>query len=703
MSNTTVTVSETDVTEVTISTVAPSATSIRNVAISAVAPSAGQALITTSATAAAWADIATQAELEAWVGSTNITTLGTISTGTWSATTIATTKGGTGLTSYVLGDVLYASAANVLSALAGQTTTTRKFLRQTGDGALSAAPAWDTLTAADISGGTFNAGTYSLAGSTLTLADTLAGAPTWSSTQSLDTSGNAATATLAATVTVVDSTSATCSVALFDAATGSLAAKTDAGLTYAATTGILTATGFSGPLTGDVTGNVTGSSGSTTGNAATATALATARAINGVDFDGTAAITVTAAAGTLTGTTLAATVVTSSLTSVGTLASGAVPASLVTAGSFGSGDYTLTGKLTFAGTPTLTDASVGFVAANGLTIRGIAGTTYQLALVSKSNSAVVIGIADSSLEVTITQDTTISGRLYVQSTGFASIIDRNLQIGNGALTSGAGRLIVDGNTTASTGLAQQGYISGALIAAANSDSLYGLNVAPAFTPGAFTGVTQYGVKIGDVAGGATNYALHTGTGSVLFGGLVTGSAGFSGALNGTVGATTPAAGAFTTLTAGDVVSAAKSADALTTLFSFRNASAGTAAGTRFRIGNAVNEVGFFIDVYGSSHATLAYRVNIINNYAATLALGTNGTSRWVITSVGHLLTAADNTYDIGASGATRPRDLYLGRNAIITGTLSCAALTTNGGLQTFGGNDGAACPAGFRYVLVPNA
>lgn len=43
----------------------------------------------------------------------------------------------------------------------------------------------------------------------------------------------------------------------------------------------------------------------TTGNAATATALATARAINGVNFDGTAAITVPAAAGTLTGTTIA--------------------------------------------------------------------------------------------------------------------------------------------------------------------------------------------------------------------------------------------------------------------------------------------------------------------------------------------------------------------------------------------------------------
>jgi hypothetical protein len=62
--------------------------------------------------------------------------------------------------------------------------------------------------------------------------------------------------------------------------------------------------------------------GSVTGNAATATALATGRNINGVAFDGTANITVTAAAGTLTGTVLNATVVTSSLTALGTVTSG---------------------------------------------------------------------------------------------------------------------------------------------------------------------------------------------------------------------------------------------------------------------------------------------------------------------------------------------------------------------------------------------
>ena len=44
-------------------------------------------------------------------------------------------------------------------------------------------------------------------------------------------------------------------------------------------TGTLTATKFSGPLTGNVTGNCSGSSGSCTGNAASATKLATARRI----------------------------------------------------------------------------------------------------------------------------------------------------------------------------------------------------------------------------------------------------------------------------------------------------------------------------------------------------------------------------------------------------------------------------------------
>ena len=49
-----------------------------------------------------------------------------------------------------LGDVIYGGASGAGTQLAGQITTTRKFLRQTGTGTVSAAPGWDTLLAADI-------------------------------------------------------------------------------------------------------------------------------------------------------------------------------------------------------------------------------------------------------------------------------------------------------------------------------------------------------------------------------------------------------------------------------------------------------------------------------------------------------------------------------------------------------------------------
>lgn len=62
------------------------------------------------------------------------------------------TNGGTGLSTYTLGDIVYSSAANTLLALAGNTTTTKKFLTQTGTGSVSAAPAWGTIDGADVTG-----------------------------------------------------------------------------------------------------------------------------------------------------------------------------------------------------------------------------------------------------------------------------------------------------------------------------------------------------------------------------------------------------------------------------------------------------------------------------------------------------------------------------------------------------------------------
>lgn len=91
---------------------------------------------------------------------------------------------------------------------------------------------------------------------------------------------------------------------------------------------------ISADLVGNVTGNVTASSGTSTfnvvqantfvgatltGNANSATQLATSRQINGVNFNGTSNITVTAEASTLTGNTLNSTITQSSLEQLGTL------------------------------------------------------------------------------------------------------------------------------------------------------------------------------------------------------------------------------------------------------------------------------------------------------------------------------------------------------------------------------------------------
>ncbi len=79
--------------------------------------------------------------LSTWAGTTNITTLGTIATGTWAGTTIAVNKGGTNLTSYTTGDIIYASGATTLSKLAD--VAAGSYLLSGGVGV---APLWSTLT-----------------------------------------------------------------------------------------------------------------------------------------------------------------------------------------------------------------------------------------------------------------------------------------------------------------------------------------------------------------------------------------------------------------------------------------------------------------------------------------------------------------------------------------------------------------------------
>ena len=139
-------------------------------------------------------------------------------------------------------EVFSGTAGTIVAALEGNATTAT------------------TLATARTIGGTSFDGSANIAVALAATATTLASARTIGGT-SFDGSANI----VPATITVADTTDTTSFVALFESATGDLGPKTDAGITYNAGTGMLTATGFTGPLTGNVTGNASGTAATVTG------------------------------------------------------------------------------------------------------------------------------------------------------------------------------------------------------------------------------------------------------------------------------------------------------------------------------------------------------------------------------------------------------------------------------------------------------
>ena len=164
--------------------------------------------------------------------------VGTISSGTWEGTTVAVAQGGTGVTSKT----------------------------GTGNVVLHTSP---------------------------TLVTPLLGTPTSGVATNLTGTASSLTAGTATNVTVADESSdAECFPLFVTAATGGLPPRSGTNLTFNSSTGVLTATGFAGPITGAVTGN-----------ADTATALATGRTIGmtgdvvwtSASFDGSGNVTAVAA------------------------------------------------------------------------------------------------------------------------------------------------------------------------------------------------------------------------------------------------------------------------------------------------------------------------------------------------------------------------------------------------------------------------
>jgi hypothetical protein len=196
---------------------------------------------------------------------TGITGVGTLTAGTWNATTIGVAYGGTGLTSYAAGDIVYASGATTISKLAlgtsGQVLTAGASAPQYVDQSTLSVGSATTAGSVNNSVTFNNGGTGDVSGTTFngsaarTISYNTVGAPSVSGanatgTWNISISGNAATATSA--------TSATTATNLAGGAASNIPYQTGAGATTFLANGtagqVLLSNGASAPSWGGVSG-----------------------------------------------------------------------------------------------------------------------------------------------------------------------------------------------------------------------------------------------------------------------------------------------------------------------------------------------------------------------------------------------------------------------------------------------------------------
>ena len=239
----------------------------------------------------------------AFDGSSDITITAVADAATLAGTTLNATVTGSSLTS--VGTLTNLTVTNpIAGSVTGNAATATKLAATKNINGVAFDGSSDiTITAVanagTLSGTTLNA---SVTGSSLTSVGTLTNL-TVTNPIAGSVTGNAATVTTNANLTGV---------------------VTSVGNATSIANGTITNSMLANAAVANLSGTNTGDQINITGNAATATKLAATKNINGVAFDGSSDITITAVAdaGTLSGTTLNATVTGSSLTSVGTITTG---------------------------------------------------------------------------------------------------------------------------------------------------------------------------------------------------------------------------------------------------------------------------------------------------------------------------------------------------------------------------------------------
>jgi hypothetical protein len=249
--------------------------------------------------------------------------------------------------------------------------------------------------------------------------------------------------------------------------------------------------------------------GTLSGTASTANKLTITKNINGVAFDGSTDITVTAASNTLTGTTLASNVTSSSLTGVGTITSGVWNGTTL-AVAYGGTGLTVAptnGQIdigTGSGTFTRTTITPG----SGITIANGPGTiTVAASNITSSNLSTTAGITNTQLansKTTLGTTDLVLGETVTTVTGLTNITSTNFIGTLSGTANNATRLTTSRNIN---GVAFDGSTDITVTAASNT--LTGTTLASNVTSSSLTGV---GTITSGVWNGTTLAVAYGGTG-----------------------------------------------------------------------------------------------------------------------------------------------------------------------------------------------
>jgi hypothetical protein len=245
--------------------------------------------------------------------------------------------------------------------------------------------------------------------------------------------------------------------------------------------------------------------------ASTATTLATARNINGVSFNGSADITVPAAAGTLTGGTLASGVTGSSLTSVGTIGTGTWQGSIVQPTYGGTGNIygaSLVGRAVLSADktkPLLTNAVEAFTYDNAGTpgvqyLNLDANTLYSFegyAQMTKDSITTALpraGVLYYSTGTTVLAPQAVSCQVLTQSNGgLYGLCD---------ITTGTTNLVASSTGTGNTTSTYHFRIAGYIWTNASTAGRFSIGIgpsvtvsaAPVFKAGSYLAVYKHGTN-----------------------------------------------------------------------------------------------------------------------------------------------------------------------------------------------------------------